>query len=284
MRSCELRCYNLRRIYAGKISSVPPAERRSVRPPQGSLEAMNLFPDHPLLKKPSPRAALWRYMSVPKFLSLLSRRALYFPTLEALGDDYEGRYSDATLARFPNLRDFEPHSRALAVNCWSLAPADSPVHWSTFCPGDFGVAVVSSLERLSSAFDPRRAIVEPTLFAARVRYVDFARHLHVKPDSAVNALITVATKRIQFRAESEVRLILFGDPRLEAGSDNNRGVHLSLNLAKALDAVVCGPGSPSWFQEDIGKLLKRYRLSSVSVKRSHVDAKRSMGGSHITLL
>jgi len=221
-------------------------------------------------------------MSVPKFLSLLLRRALYFPTLEALGDDYEGRYSDATLARFPHLRDFEPHSRALAVNCWSLAPADSQMHWSQFCPGDFGVAVVSSLERLSSAFDPRRAILESTLFAARVHYVDFARHLHAKPDSKINALTTVTTKRREFRAENEVRLILFGDPRLKAWLPDNRGTYLSLNLAKALDAVVCGPGSPSWFQEDIEKLLKRYRLPSVSVKRSSVDAKRSMGGSHLT--
>ena len=237
---------------------------------------MDLFPDHPLLKKPPPRAALWRYMSVPKFLSLLSRRALYFPTLEALGDDYEGRYSDATLARFPNLRDFEPLNRSLAVNCWSLAPADSPMHWSTFCPGNFGVAVVSSLERLSSAFDPHRAIIESTLFAARVRYVDFARHQHVKPDSAVNPLTPAATKRIQFLAEKEVRLILFGDPRLKAELRNNQGAYLSLNLAKAFDAVVCGPGSPSWFQEDIEKLLKRYRLPLVSVKRSNVDAERSV--------
>lgn len=215
-------------------------------------------------------------MSVPKFLSLLARRALYFSILEALGDDYEGRYSDATLARFPNLRDFERHSRALAVNCWSLAPADSPVHWSAFCPGDYGVAVVSSLERLKRAFNPRRAILEATLFAARVRYVDFAKHLHVGPNSTINTLTPVATKRLQFRAENEVRLILMasGDPTLQAELVNMRGAYVNLNLAKALDAVVCGPGSPSWFQADIEKLLKRYRLPSVSVKRSSVDAKR----------
>lgn len=215
-------------------------------------------------------------MSLPKFLSLLSRRALYFSTLEALGDDFEGRYSDATLAQFPNLRDLERHSRALAVSCWSLAPADSPVHWSAFCPGDFGIAVVSSLERLSHAFDHRRAILEPTLFAARVRYVDFAKHLHVTAGSNLNVLTTVATKRIQFRAENEVRLILTagGEPRLQEELANNQGAYVNVHLAKALDVVVCGPGSPAWFRADIEKLLKRYRLPSVLVTRSSADAKR----------
>jgi hypothetical protein len=237
---------------------------------------MDIFPSHPELKKPSSRAALWRYMSVPKFLSLLSRRALYFSSLEALGDDYEGRYSDATLAHFPNLRDFERHSRRLAVNCWSLAPADSPVHWSAFCPGEFGVAVVSSLERLGRAFYPHRASLFTTIFAARVRYVDFARHMHVTPNSSLNVLTPVATKRIQFRAENEVRLILMsaGDPRIRAELENSRGAYLSLNLATAIDAVVCGPGTPSWFQADVEKMLRRYRLPSVKLRRSSADAKR----------
>lgn len=215
-------------------------------------------------------------MSIPKFLSMLSRRALYFSTLEALGDDYEGRYSDATLARFPNLRDLERHSRSLAINCWSLAPADSPVHWSAFCPGGFGVAVVSSLARLRRAFYHHRPSSPSTLFAARVHYIDFSKYLHAEPDSPLNLLTPVTTKRLQFQAGTEVRLILIaaGDPKIKSELDANHGANVGLNLATAVAAVVCGPGTPPWFQADIESLLKLYRFSSVPISRSTADAKR----------
>ena len=40
--------------------------------------------------KPAPHDAVWRYTDVPKFVSLLAHRALYFARLDRLDDPFEG--------------------------------------------------------------------------------------------------------------------------------------------------------------------------------------------------
>lgn len=46
--------------------------------------------DHRFRQPGRPDTPLWRYLSVPKFVWLIARKALYFPRLDLLGDKYEG--------------------------------------------------------------------------------------------------------------------------------------------------------------------------------------------------
>lgn len=218
---------------------------------------------------------MWRYMHVSKLLSLLGRSALFFARLDTLNDAYEGRFSEASIARFPSLQDFERFSNTLTVNCWCLAPADSALHWSAFCPGGFGVAIVSSYARLKKAFTRETGFRHGSLFITRVRYVDFATYMHVPEEgSPINPIATAVTKRLQFQAENEVRLVLFSsaDPREQEPITLRGGTYVTLDLSQALDSVVCGPGTPSWLMEDLAEVFKRYGLPNVPVLRSQTDS------------
>jgi hypothetical protein len=52
---------------------------------------------HPTFKKPADlKIKVWRYMSLPRFIWMLQRRALYFARSDLMGDPFEGRYSRIT--------------------------------------------------------------------------------------------------------------------------------------------------------------------------------------------
>ena len=46
---------------------------------------------------PSPDAQLWRFMDLPKLVSILDRNALFFTRVPSLNDPFEGTWSNATL-------------------------------------------------------------------------------------------------------------------------------------------------------------------------------------------
>jgi hypothetical protein len=45
---------------------------------------------------PERSSSLWKYMDFVKYVSLLSKRALYFCRVDSLGDDFEGAYGLAS--------------------------------------------------------------------------------------------------------------------------------------------------------------------------------------------
>jgi len=235
---------------------------------------MNLFPKHGLFSAPPPKATLWRYMHLAKFLSLLARRGLFFSGLAHLEDAFEGRYTNATVSKYPVFAtDFAP-GNSVAVNCWCRSPRESAMHWNAFCAGGSGIAIVSSRSRLQSAIRGTSYLRKSSLFVGRIRYLDYSRHLHVPPEGyPVNVLAPVITKRAQFRSENEVRLVLWSlDCSFCATIEQHGGVYVPVDLGELFGAVVCGPGTPNWAVDDVRQLLRRYRLDPGLVRRSEVDA------------
>lgn len=52
-----------------------------------------VYEEHPAFESPEPPdAAIWRYMDLPKLVSLLTDRALWFARADTLGDAHEGAY------------------------------------------------------------------------------------------------------------------------------------------------------------------------------------------------
>jgi hypothetical protein len=56
------------------------------------------------LKSPGDNAVLWRYCDLPKLVSLLSKKALYFSVASALGDHFEGAMTRELAAWIPDRR------------------------------------------------------------------------------------------------------------------------------------------------------------------------------------
>src|SRR5688572_29541404 len=116
------------------MSTPPPRERRR-RESDG----------HPCFPQPSDRSGtVWRYMSFPKFVSLL-HNGMFFSRVDCLGDAWEGALPSGTADIFkaaadeivsrgdaswlPEIKGSWTRSYGAArtrtyANCWQLAPRD----------------------------------------------------------------------------------------------------------------------------------------------------------------
>ena len=113
---------------------------------------------------------VWRYLSFPKFVSLLELRALWMCRLGVLEDQFEGTLPDKTSRamvsqalewretfRQPELqeqlatmtdRNVDDGRRVLVVNCWFSGACESERMWEEYSSPTAGVAIRSTLTRL----------------------------------------------------------------------------------------------------------------------------------------
>ena len=56
---------------------------------------------------PSVDTVLWRYMEIPRFISLLEKRALFFSTPKNLGDPYEGSWTNPMTRMYSSPRNLQ---------------------------------------------------------------------------------------------------------------------------------------------------------------------------------
>jgi len=111
---------------------------------------MSPYTEHLRLPEPNENEKLWRYFDIPKFLSMLDTKSLYFthPSIfRKHYDKYEGEYSDFTLEQAYKMtsndtekekirENYQVHKKTiepfLTLNCWhrrekESARADLPV-------------------------------------------------------------------------------------------------------------------------------------------------------------
>ena len=86
---------------------------------------------------------IWRYMDLPKFVSLLEKDAVFFSRADKRGDPYEGSLTTPTLAAYRNV---PPEIRSnllpamvqwpshILTSCWYAAETESPDHLVTGPP------------------------------------------------------------------------------------------------------------------------------------------------------
>ena len=60
------------------------------------------------LAVPKADAVLWRYMSFTKFVSLLTKNAVFFSGADKLGDPFEGSLSPINIASRPEMYKDKP--------------------------------------------------------------------------------------------------------------------------------------------------------------------------------
>ncbi len=186
---------------------------------------------------PTRSSPLWRYMNLPKFLSMLQKKVLYFYNLELMArkDPFEGTLpssrfqhrqwrtvddmpADARgrlhgvtdLSRgFDNFKNLAEQSirqayayrRSFFINCWHLSEFESSAMWNIYSRRDEGIAIVSSEERLDAAL----AWSPYNVFGGRVQYEDYSRDDFVMDEG--NVFTPVLYKRLSFSYENEYRLV-----------------------------------------------------------------------------
>ena len=216
---------------------------------------------------PNDGAAIWRYMDLAKFLSLLEEKALYFAVPAQLEDTWEARvhsadYNALVEAYGAAQADWlkagaERVFSVAALNCWYHGEEESVAMWALYTQPAYGVAIRSNVGRLKKALDASPEIVQLGL----VQYRDLADKSTTPLDvQCVPPLIFLFQKRRCYQHESELRaytLVSFARTPTGERRPPDRGVLVSVSLADLIESVRLGPKFPPWAQKLIKVAFER---------------------------
>ena len=255
--------------------------------------------EHPVFLAPDdPKATIWRYMDLPKYMSMLQNRCLWFArarctTGDPHGDAHEGSIPAATVeARQHRLDHLGPPVEVLEhmgasdsrqareeanwtyLNCWHMSKHESAAMWKIYGRSLECVAVLSSYQRLCEA-------LPEDVHVGVVRYIDYDADF-IEPN---NSFAPFMHKQRAFEYEQEIRAVTRAGflPRLQhevrKWNKNGRpaveaepppGKTVVVPLEKLIEAVYVGPLAPKWFFDIVTGVTAKYGLG-VAVVRSGLD-------------
>lgn len=240
-----------------------------------------MYEKHPVFLEPDETAQLWRYMTLGKFVSLLTKRALFFCRVDRLQDRFEGHLTRPTFdIVHPRLRvAYEQERSRSIVSCWTLLEHESVALWNTYVPQGEGVAILTSFARLRDSFRAEGFLKEARVHIGRIHYVDFQQHNFVGPDNtAFNGFVPLVHKRPYFRFESEVRALIsgLGTHSLDQVIHQVDGLNVPVDVDLLIQEVRVAPGSPEWFLNAVREVAEALRFNGQRVLRSDVDVPPSV--------
>lgn len=235
-----------------------------------------VYKKHPVFTPPrNLDATIWRYTDFAKFVSLISRDALYFSRLDHLGDDLEGSVTAENVRRRPHIygEHFEKLVPQLAqiiresrkttwVNCWHMAEYESAALWATYA-GKGGLAIRSTFRKLCEAIDAPEDV-----FVGRVRYIDY--DTDVIPEN--NSMAPSMFKRKSFEHEREVRAAVVQFPTQERRETAPVGLYVPVDVQQLVVAIHVSPVAAPWLQEVVANVVEQYGLELPVV---HSDLNRA---------
>jgi hypothetical protein len=256
--------------------------------------------------EPMPGATkIWRFMSVAKYVSMLATGSLYFSQVKVLQrrDPYEGRFTKLNYdmaARVDARGTDEPPTfsdparpgeqfvnatdvvntdtlnsmERMAIhthyaNCWHANEHESAGLWSIYASESEGVAIASSVERLTHELDG----LQETFFIRPIKYVGRANTV-IHP---LSSLATTFTKIKSFEHEQELRALLFGPARGGGSSieeiceHSPAGVAVLCDLRRLIEGVYVAPFSPPWFLHMIEALNTKFGIPVKPQRSSLLD-------------
>lgn len=231
---------------------------------------------------PSDETIVWRYSSLPKLLSLLATKKMFFATLRTLqkDDPFEGmqtlqsRRFAAELSRgdvnaeaffrasYPAVDheksvNFKDHFVKILdgslfsladmcfVSCWHARPRESAALWKLYAENQAGVALKSSVIRLIKSLDSEKLII-----LGNVKYVDFDNTFL----DTGNMLTAAFTKRDSYEHEHEVRLL-----HLDPDQSNSKlpGISIDCDPVEMIEEIVVSPYSDDWMVATVAEVVRR---------------------------
>ena len=249
--------------------------------------------DHPAFPQPyDPDVYVWRYLSFPKYVSLLEERSLYFATADTLGDPYEGAASHANKQLRPNV-DAHAISRFgttpekwqayldskgarnqswrqwFFVNCWHLNSHESEAMWQLYVPHSHGVAIRTRHGKLVDA-------LPEYIHIGKISYIDYEKQW--MPEGTL--FHRYMHKRKSFSHESEVRAMFADLPTVRDPSSGthfltqeanpNGGRYVAIDLEALVESVLIAPTAPAWFRKVVEAVTLRYELT-FPIKQSQLS-------------
>jgi len=256
---------------------------------------------HPLAEQFQPSdldVQVWRYMSLPKLLSLLQTSTLYLARVDTLDDPYEGTLPLGNIifqkrlveeyARADNLTPVQAAElnasfgatlrSTFYINCWHGGRAESAAMWKQYGSSDGAVAVQSTYRRLVRAIADTAYMDEVQVgpvYACEVQYVDYS-----DSDTLVNlggnAMGPYVYKREELAHEREIRLFGFTFEgwhwkREGTGRYMPLGITVEVDLDELIEEIVVRPTARAWEVEVIRNAIGPY-VAKDRVRMSRISA------------
>ena len=198
-------------------------------------------------------------MSFTKFVSLLTRKALFFARADKLGDPFEGSLSHLNVDHSPVINSGIPEEyirllhnhikdqrRFVLVNCWHENEYESDAMWKLYSGHGEGVAIKTDFSSLKKSL-----VGEDSVYIGRVDYVDYGSTFIRENDTAAPFM----HKRKSFEHEREVRAIIqkrnvIGGEIIVGGPDIYKtGTFHEVDTSTLIKEVIVPPYAEDWFVE-----------------------------------
>jgi hypothetical protein len=225
---------------------------------------------HPNFPQPPDTSVLaWRYMDLPKLLSLIVNRELYLRRLDLMPDKYEGLYpaqvstalaqviagsGDVTADQAREIADYRVNyakesRKRLFVSCWHLGNIESEAMWRIYCGAGGGAAIVLPYATLSASINT----AQTNAYLGTVTYIDYATALL----TVGNVFTPALHKREQFQYEREARVVmLWVDAAATAPNQEPPSISVPWDIA-VVDRIVVSPYAAEWYVETVRAVVER---------------------------
>jgi len=255
---------------------------------------MGINESHPAINVPNENIQLWKYMDLPSFFSLLVDSKLCFTRADFMEDKYEGTFPKLTAQQLDehashsiSRGELNPGYRNLSqvltqdktrvyLSCWCQENTEMIHMWKIYSKQS-GIAIETSYDDLKKSITD-----EENVFPTKIRYIDFEKE---GLDWKNNGLTVFTVKRIEYKSESEFRLIV-SFPRLvedqllkykthEAQAlprrqlyNKTKVIKISVDIFKLIRAVHISPFAPDWYRDLVVSTLRKFGYEKIEVKVS----------------
>ncbi len=249
------------------------------------------YHNHPSCQPPADEKAIWRYIDLAKFVSMLDDRALFFSQAARLIDPFEGSYPEPnvrTRLEFLSSRGSamgsrwnalimgeqwaKEHKKARSlvyVNCWHLNEGESAAMWALYGQRNSSIAIRSTFAHLRDSM----ASASQDIAIGVVNYKNYA--LDRMPEN--HEFDPFLHKRESYAHEQELRaLYRWHGNTVSSEADLDiaslpAGFNIACDLDALIDTIVVSPGAPSWFRNVVTSINTRYGIAKEVVKSSLDD-------------
>ena len=241
-----------------------------------------MYEEHEKFEPPPSGATLWRYLTFTKFVSLLDRKAIFFPRADKLGDPFEGSRSKANIAMrallygdevpdemFQTISEFSQAARRFTlVSCWHENEYESAAMWKLYSGEHDGIAVKTDFNSLKNSLT-----CEESISIGRVSYADYETTFIDES----NVMSPFLVKRKSFEHEHAVRAIRMKFPSTDGRIDYSQavfdgGAYFDVDIDLLVKDVVIAPYAEDWFVELVQSVATRYNLQAPVRRSSLADA------------
>lgn len=221
-----------------------------------------------------------RYMSLSKFMSLLTFKKLFFTNVKYFEDAHEGEipegffknWSEEAENGYNSVQSSVTHIRNVYASCWNkFKGEESYALWKIYTDTDSGVAIKTTVGKLKKALGNEKVKICEVQYISSFENKDIDVKFPVFEFHGRQKHIREVYKVSPYSYEEEIRALF-----LEM-SNEEPGKTLEIDLNELIEAVYVSPFAKEWFFNLIKETIKTkdYGLNdSIEVYRSEIPVRK----------